>query len=120
MTDRKKNLIISGGENIYPSEVESVLGGHPAVRDVAVVGRPDLKWGETVCAAVVLRAGESLDEAGLIDWARDKLAGYKRPRSVVFLKPDEMPRNATGKILHRELRALLTKKADGGAGGDET
>lgn len=114
LIDRKKNLIISGGENIYPSEVESVLGGHPAVRDVAVVGRLDLKWGETVCAAVVLRAGESLDEAGLIDWARDKLAGYKRPRSVVFLTPDEMPRNATGKILHRELRELLAARA-----GDE-
>jgi fatty-acyl-CoA synthase len=110
LIDRKKNLIISGGENIYPSEVETVLGAHPAVRDVAVVGRPDPKWGESVQAAVVLRRGKTLDEAALIAWAKDRLAGYKRPREIVFLAPEEMPRNATGKILHRELRDLLAKR----------
>ncbi len=110
LIDRKKNLIISGGENIYPSEVEAVLGSHPAVRDVAVVGRPDSKWGESVQAAVVLRAGKSVSEAELIAWSRERLAGYKRPREIVFLNADEMPRNATGKILHRELRSLLAER----------
>jgi acyl-CoA synthetase (AMP-forming)/AMP-acid ligase II len=80
------------------------------VRDVAVVGRPDPKWGESVQAAVVLRRGKTLDEAALIAWAKDRLAGYKRPREIVFLAPEEMPRNATGKILHRELRDLLAKR----------
>jgi acyl-CoA synthetase (AMP-forming)/AMP-acid ligase II len=111
LIDRKKNLIISGGENIYPSEVESVLGAHPAVRDVAVVGRPDPKWGESVQAAVVLRRGASASEADLIAWAKERLAGYKRPREIVFLTAEEMPMNATGKILHRELRALLAGRA---------
>ncbi len=113
LIDRKKNLIISGGENIYPSEIEAVLGGHPAVRDVAVVGRPDPKWGETVQAAVVLRAGRRVTEDELIAWAKDRLAGYKRPREILFLSADEMPRNATGKILHRELRTLLAERRTG-------
>ncbi len=111
LIDRKKNLIISGGENIYPSEVEGVLACHPAVRDVAVVGRPDRKWGERVQAAVVRRAGHELSEAELVAWAKTRLAGYKRPREVVFLSDDEMPRNATGKILHRALRELLAARA---------
>ena len=81
------------------------------MRDVAVVGRPDPKWGETIQAAVVCRRGESVSEAELIDWARVRLAGYKRPREIVFLSADEMPRNATGKILHRELRSLLAERA---------
>ena len=110
LIDRKKNLIISGGENIYPSEVEAVLGAHPAVRDAAVVGRPDPKWGESVQAAIVLRSGKSASEEELIAWAKERLAGYKRPRGIVFLSPDEMPRNATGKILHRELRELLAAR----------
>ena len=110
LIDRKKNLIISGGENVYPSEVESVLGRHPAVRDVAVVGCPDPKWGERVQAAVVLRAGKQVGEAELIEWTRAELAGYKRPRRIVFLSAEEMPRNATGKILHRELRSLLAAR----------
>jgi fatty-acyl-CoA synthase len=107
LIDRKKNLIISGGENIYPSEVEGVLGSHPDVRDVAVVGCPDPKWGERVQAAIVRRAGAAVTEAELADWAKSRLAGYKRPREIVFLEANEMPRNATGKILHRELRTLL-------------
>ena len=107
LIDRKKNLIISGGENIYPSEVEVVLGSHPDVRDVAVVGRPDNKWGETVQAVVVRRAGAAVTQAELIAWAKSRLAGYKRPREIVFLTAGEMPRNATGKILHREVRALI-------------
>ena len=111
--DRKKNMIISGGANIYPSEVESVLASHPAVRDVAVVGRPDPKWGESVQAAVVKRSGHEVDETDLTAWTRDRLAGFKRPRRIVFLTDDEMPRNATGKILHRALRDLLQARSEG-------
>ena len=107
LIDRKKNLIISGGENIYPSEVENVLAAHPAVRDVAVIGTPDPKWGENVHAAVVLKNGASASEAELIAFTRERLAGFKRPRAVTFLAPEDMPRNATGKILHRNLRELL-------------
>jgi fatty-acyl-CoA synthase len=110
LIDRKKNMIISGGENIYPTEVEAVLGQHPDVRDVAVVGCPDDKWGERVEAAVVLRDGATLSGEALIDWTRDRLAGFKRPRRVVFLPPDEMPRTATGKILHRVLREMLAAR----------
>ena len=109
LIDRKKNLIISGGENIYPSEVENVLGAHPCVRDVAVVGLPDPLWGERVHAVVVPHEGAVVSEADLIDWSREKLAGYKRPRSVTFLADSQMPRTATGKNLHRELRERLSK-----------
>jgi len=104
LIDRKKNMIISGGENIYPTEVEAILAQHPAVKDVAVVGRPDDVWGERVVAAVVRREDSQLSEADLIAWSRDKLAGYKRPREILFITADEMPRNTSGKILHRVLR----------------
>ena len=107
LIDRKKNVIITGGENVYPTEVEAVLGRHPAVRDVAVVGRPDDRWGERVEAAVVLREGVEMTGAELIEWSREHLAGFKRPRAVTFLDRREMPRNATGKILHRVLRDML-------------
>lgn len=107
LIDRKKNMIISGGENVYPTEVEGVLATHPDVRDVAVIGRPDERWGERVAAAVVPRQGATLSEGDLIAWSRDRLAGYKRPREVVFLTPGQMPRNATGKILHRTLREIF-------------
>jgi fatty-acyl-CoA synthase len=107
LIDRKKNVIITGGENVYPSEVEAIIGSHPGVSDVAVIGLADDKWGERVTAAVVRRDGAGLVEAALTDWCRDKLAGYKRPRSIIFIRPDQMPRNATGKILHRLLREQL-------------
>ena len=107
LVDRKSNLIISGGENIYPSEVESVLGAHPKVKDVAVIGVPDAKWGEAVRAVVVLHAGQPLSQAEVLDYCRDRLAGYKRPRSVLFIADADMPRTATGKILHRKLREQL-------------
>lgn len=110
LIDRKKNMIISGGENVYPTEVEAVLAQHPAVKDVAVVGCPDAKWGERVAAAVVLRAGAAVSAEDLIDWSKDRLAGYKRPREILFLGPDEMPRNATGKILHRVLRDMMAAR----------
>jgi len=107
LIDRKKNMIISGGENIYPSEVEGLLGGHPKVKDVAVVGVPDPKWGEAVHAVIVLHAGATATEAEILDWCRDRIAGFKRPRAVTFLREEQMPRTATGKVLHRELRDLL-------------
>ena len=109
LVDRKKNMIISGGENIYPSEVEALLAKHPAVEDVAVIGLPDDKWGESVHAVAVLRAGQQVDERMLLDWCKDKIAGYKRPRAVIFLREEEMPRTATGKIQHRVLRDRLTR-----------
>ena len=104
LSDRKSNMIISGGENIYPSEVEAMVGAHPLVKDVAVIGLPDDKWGERVHAVIVAHAGSALREADLIEWSKERLAGYKRPRSYSFIAEDEMPRNATGKVLHRELK----------------
>jgi acyl-CoA synthetase (AMP-forming)/AMP-acid ligase II len=104
-------MIISGGENIYPSEVESVLGAHPAVRDVAVIGVPHDKWGEAVHAVVVPHAGQAVTESELLDWCRTRMAGYKRPQAVVFMAEAEMPRTATGKILHRVLRDRLAATA---------
>jgi fatty-acyl-CoA synthase len=112
LVDRKSNMIISGGENIYPSEVEAVLAAHPAVQDVAVVGMPDAKWGETVLAAVVLRADRTATQADLETWCRERIAGFKRPRSYAFIADAQMPRTATGKIQHRALRdRLLASKA---------
>ena len=116
LVDRKSNLIISGGENIYPSEVESVLGAHAAVKDVAVIGVPDAKWGETVSAVIVLHDGQQALEAELLEYCRERLAGYKRPRSVLFILDSEMPRTATGKILHRKLREQLARSDSSQAG----
>jgi fatty-acyl-CoA synthase len=113
LIDRKKNMIVSGGENIYPAEVEQVLSGHPDVREVAVVGVADPRWSERVVAVVVPKPGTAPDARRLIDWSRDRLAGYKRPREVIFLTPNEMPRNATGKILHRRLRDIIEGKTGG-------
>jgi acyl-CoA synthetase (AMP-forming)/AMP-acid ligase II len=107
LVDRKSNMILSGGENIYPSEVETMLGGHPAVKDVAVIGLPDEKWSERVHAVIVLHDGSAVGEAEILDWCRDRIAGYKRPRSVTFMRDDDMPRTATGKIQHRLLRRRL-------------
>ena len=107
LVDRKSNMIISGGENIYPSEVEAVLAAHPAVQDVAVIGVPDAKWGEAVQAVVVPRPGLQPSERELLDWCRERLAGYKRPRSVRFIGEHELPRTATGKIQHRVLRERI-------------
>jgi acyl-CoA synthetase (AMP-forming)/AMP-acid ligase II len=104
LVDRKSNMIISGGENVYPSEVENLLGSHPAVKDVAVIGVPHDTWGEAVHAVVVLHAGTTACEGELLNWCRGRIAGYKRPRSIAFISDAQMPRTATGKILHRELR----------------
>ncbi|MEK8051112.1 AMP-binding protein [Ideonella sp. DXS22W] len=107
LVDRKSNMIISGGENIYPSEVEAVLAAHPAVQDVAVVGVPDAKWGEAVMAVVVLRAAGLAQRADLEAWCRERIAGYKRPRHYAFIAETQMPRTATGKIQHRRLRVQM-------------
>ena len=102
VTDRIKDMIISGGENIYPAEIERVLAEHPAIADVAVIGVPDERWGEAPKAVVVLRAGASVEPNELLAWCRERLAGYKMPKTVDILA--ELPRNPTGKILKRELR----------------
>jgi fatty-acyl-CoA synthase len=101
--DRVKDMIISGGENVYPAEVESALAEHPAIAEVAVIGVPDDKWGETVKAVVVLRPGKELTDADLISWSRTRIAGFKAPTSVDFTSV--LPRNASGKILKKDLRA---------------
>lgn len=100
--DRLKDMIVSGGENIYPAEVENAIFGHPDVADCAVIGVPDEKWGETVKAIVITKPGAPQDAASIIAWARERVAGYKAPKSVDFVT--EIPRNPSGKILRRELR----------------
>ena len=106
IVDRKKDLIISGGANVYPREVEDVLRGHPSVADVAVVGAPSEQWGEEVCAFVVSRPGAPLDVAALDAHCRATLAGFKRPRQ--WHAVDALPRNAAGKVLKRDLRDQLS------------
>jgi len=101
--DRLKEMIISGGENIYPTEVENVLSAHPAVADVAVIGVPDPTWGEAVKACVVLKEGVQADAADLLAFARQRLAHYKCPKSIDFLPA--LPRNPSGKLMKRALRA---------------
>jgi fatty-acyl-CoA synthase len=110
LVDRKSNMVISGGENVYPSEVEAMLGGHPKIKDVAVIGVADPKWGERVHAVVIAHDGAAVDENEIMEWSRDKIAGYKRPRSVSVIQESEMPRTATGKIQHRILRERLSGK----------
>jgi acyl-CoA synthetase (AMP-forming)/AMP-acid ligase II len=100
--DRVKDMIVSGGENIYPRIIEDVLFKHPAVADAAVIGVPHEQWGETVKAVVVVKDGAEATEEEIIDFCRDKLGGYERPRSVDFMKA--LPRNPTGKVLKRQLR----------------
>jgi len=101
--DRVKDMVVSGGENVYPAEVESALFGHPAIADLAVIGVPDDRWGEAVKAVVVRKPGVEVTEAELIDYARERIASYKAPKSVDFV--DALPRNPSGKILKRVLRA---------------
>ena len=100
--DRVKDMIISGGENIYPAEVESAVYGHPHVAEVAVIGVPDDTWGEAVKAVVALKPGAPRDPADIIAFAKTRIAGFKAPKTIDFI--DALPRNASGKILRRELR----------------
>jgi acyl-CoA synthetase (AMP-forming)/AMP-acid ligase II len=105
--DRKSDMIISGGMNIYPAEIEAVIESHAAVADVAVFGIPSEEWGESVHAVVVRHEGEAISDQALIAFAREHLASYKIPRSISFT--DEIPRTASGKILKRTLRAPFWK-----------
>lgn len=105
--DRKKDMIISGAENIYPMEIENAISSHPGVLEVAVIGVPDPKWGEAVKAIVVPRPGVSLSEQEIIQYCAENIAGYKKPKSVEFL--EALPRNATGKVLKFELREKYWK-----------
>ncbi|OGP62196.1 MAG: long-chain fatty acid--CoA ligase [Deltaproteobacteria bacterium RBG_13_49_15] len=112
IVDRKDNMIISGGEHIYPSEVEEVVGSHESVFDCACIGLPDDKWGERVAVVVVPKPGvkeDRINEEVILDCCRGKMAGYKRPKEVIFINPEEMPRTPTGKILHRKLREKYIK-----------
>ncbi|MBU0669286.1 MAG: AMP-binding protein, partial [Alphaproteobacteria bacterium] len=101
--DRIKDMIITGGENVYPAQVESAIYGHPAVAEVAVIGVPDEHWGEAVKACVVAKPGEEIDPEAIIAWTRERLAGFKVPKSIDVIAA--LPRNQSGKILRRELRA---------------
>jgi acyl-CoA synthetase (AMP-forming)/AMP-acid ligase II len=104
--DRSKDMVISGGENVYPAEVENVLLGHPGVKQAAVIGQPSAKWGECVCAIIVKADGWAGDEAGLTGalqaHVRERLARYKQPKAYAYV--DELPLNPSGKILKRVLR----------------
>lgn len=109
IVDRKDNMIITGGEHVYPSEVEEVIGSHPDVFDVAAISLPDDKWGEKVAVVVIPMQGSELSETTVMQWCRERMAGYKRPKQVIFIDPDQMPRTATGKILHRILRETFAE-----------
>ncbi|MBP7952207.1 MAG: long-chain-fatty-acid--CoA ligase [Sphingorhabdus sp.] len=101
--DRMKDMIITGGENVYPAQVESAIYGHPDIMEVAVIGVPHEKWGETVKAVCVAKAGHSIDPDSVMQWTRERLAGFKVPTSVDII--GALPRNASGKILRKDLRA---------------
>jgi acyl-CoA synthetase (AMP-forming)/AMP-acid ligase II len=102
LTDRVKDMIVSGGENVYPIEVEEALASHADVSEVAVIGLPDERWGEVVTAVVVVRGEHEIDQDALVAHARERLAGYKLPRQIHVA--DQLPKTPTGKVLKRELR----------------
>jgi long-chain acyl-CoA synthetase len=104
LVDRVKDMIVSGGENIYSAEVENALASHPAVAQVAVIGIPSAKWGESVHAIVVLQAGATATQEELQEWTRERIAGYKVPKSVEF-RTDPLPLSGALKVLKRDLRA---------------
>jgi acyl-CoA synthetase (AMP-forming)/AMP-acid ligase II len=114
VVDRIKDMVVTGGMNVYTKEVEAVLFEHPAVLEASVVGLPDQEWGEIVAAAVVLRPGCTVSAEALVEHCRKSLAGFKKPRTVHFL--DELPRNPSGKILKRELRRRLPVTAEDRSG----
>ncbi len=112
IVDRKDNMIITGGEHVYPTEVQEIIVTHPDVFDVAVIGLPHEKWGEQVIAVIVPKENTKVDEERILDFCRNKISGYKRPKKVIFIKDQEMPRTPTGKILHRVLRERYNSKGD--------
>jgi acyl-CoA synthetase (AMP-forming)/AMP-acid ligase II len=103
-------MIITGGEHVYPSEVEEVISRYPKVSDVAVIGVPDDRWGEAVKAVVITKEGQNVTAEEVINWCRGKIGGFKKPKSVDFISASEMPRTTTGKILHRKLRERYVKR----------
>lgn len=105
LRDRLKDMLISGGENVYPAEVENMLLSHPQIADAAVLGLPSPKWGEVPLAVLVKKPGAALTEADLLGWCKGKLASFKLPKVVVFA--EAIPRNPSGKILKRVLREQL-------------
>ncbi len=107
IVDRKNDMIITGGENVYPFEVEKVLYEHPAVLEAAVVGVPDATWGEAVTAVVALKAGKTATEEELVTFVRERIAGYKTPKRIVFM--ESIPKTAIGKILRRDVREMLSE-----------
>src|SRR5262249_40303948 len=111
LADRKTDMVISGGVNIYPWEIEQRLHEHPAVHEAAVVGAPDPEWGESLVAFIVLRPGQSVTGEELGAFVKEALADYKRPRQFLFV--DALPRTVTGKVLKRELkqRVATTQQA---------
>jgi acyl-CoA synthetase (AMP-forming)/AMP-acid ligase II len=112
IVDRKDNMIITGGEHVYPSEVEEVIGSHQGVFDCAVIGLPDEKWGEKVAAVVIKKQGSDdtlINEEIIKNCCKEQMAGYKSPKEILFINEDEMPRTPTGKILHRKLREKFRK-----------
>jgi len=112
IVDRKDNMIITGGEHVYPSEVEEAIGSHECIFDCAVIGLPDNKWGEKVAAVVIRNPGADgldIDEETIKKCCKDQMAGYKSPKEILFINEDEMPRTPTGKILHRKLREKFRK-----------
>jgi fatty-acyl-CoA synthase len=111
-TDRQKYLIKTGGENVYPAEVEQVIAAHEAVQEVCVFGVADEQWGETVKAVVVLLPDRQLSRQEIVDWCRMRLAGYKRPRYVEFLRTDDIPRSTTGKVLRGELARRTVSESE--------
>ena len=108
--DRIKDMIVSGGENIYSTEVEAALFAHPDVIDAAVIGVPDEKYGEVVKACIVKKEGSKINEEDLINFCKDRIASYKKPQSIDFI--DEVPRNASGKVLKKVLREPYWKGQD--------
>ena len=108
IVDRKKDMIISGGINIYPREIEEVLYKHPAIYEAAVIGIPDEEWGEKVTAVIVPKEGQKVTEEEIIEYLRERLATYKKPKSVIFT--NVLPKTPTGKILKRELRIRFTPR----------
>ena len=110
IVDRAKDMIISGGENIYSTQVEAAIAQHPNVLECAVIGVPDDEWGEAVKAVVVMKPGTAATESDIIETARAHLASYQKPRSVDFV--DELPKAPTGKILKRDLRDPYWQKQD--------
>jgi acyl-CoA synthetase (AMP-forming)/AMP-acid ligase II len=110
IADRKTDMIITGGENVYPKEVENVLYGHPAIQEVAVIGIPDDYWVESVHAVVMLKRNAQATEEEIISFCREQIAHYKAPRSVEFV--ESLPKNPQGKILKREIRPKYWETAD--------